>query len=299
MWQIFSLLSIVSSAVEVVVDKAVMVRGKTVDIIGATWFRNLILVGVTFLGGWLFEGHIPHIFLSVPIILLGLLYAGQALLYTTALRHIEITASSLVENFIPLVFLPIDIFIIGAPFLPRQIAGVIAMVAGGVLFFFKHKGITKRHIQFVAGIFLFDALVFGLEGYSFQSVFAANTASAGDFLWSMSSVMLLALSAVFVGACLYQWEIPSFNSYGSYARGSLLAKTIGYLESFFFLQAVALVSISRVAAMNALYPLILIALVIITQKRFNIDLEELLDRKTIFQKIVASILVCIGIYLIR
>lgn len=299
MWQIFSLLSVVSAAFEEVIDKAIMVRGKAVDIIGATWFRNGIVVCITFLGGWLFEGHIPVFFLSLPIILVGVLYAIQALLYTTTLRHIEITTSSLISNFIPLVFLPIDIFIIGAPFLPRQVAGVLALIAGGALFFWKHKGITKRHLQLIVGVFLFDALIFGLESYSFQSLFATNTISAGDFLWSMSSVMLFALSVVFAGACLYQRQLPAFASYGSYARGSLLAKTVGYLDSFFFLQALTLASVSRVAAMKALYPLVLIVLVILSQKRFSIDLEELLDRKTILQKTIASTIVCLGIYLIR
>ena len=299
MWQIFSLLSVLSNAIEETVDKAAIVGNKAVDTIGATWVRNAISVVIAFLGGWLIERHFPHLFLSLPIIILGVLYAIQAILYTTILRHIEITASSLITNFIPIVFLPIDILIVGAPFLPRQIVGVFLLVAGGVIFFLKHERFTKQHLQLLTGVFVFDVIIYGLESYSFKSLFVTNALSATDFLWSMWSVMLFVLSMVFIGMIIYQKALPSLAHYSSYIQRSLVSKTADYTGSFFFLQALTLASASQVAAMKAIYPLTLVVLVIIAQKRFDIDLGELLDRNTLFQKIIASIVLCVGVYLIR
>jgi drug/metabolite transporter (DMT)-like permease len=299
MWQLFSFVSILFGTIEETVNKASLVGNKAIDIIGATWLRNAILLVITFPASWLIEQHAPHFVVTVPILILGILYAVQAVLYTNLLRNVEITASSLIANFIPIIFLPIDIFVIGAPFLTRQIVGVVLLVFGGALFFFKRSEITRKQVRLIALAFLLDTFIYGLESYSFQSLFNADSTSVGDFMWSMWSIMVIVLTALFILVCLYQRALPQIVRYTAYARGSTLAMSCDYVSSFFFLHALTLASVSRVASMASLYPLILIAMVIVTQKRFGIELEEYLERRTMWQKIAASIIVCIGIYLVR
>lgn len=299
MWQIFSFFSVLAGTIEETVDKATMVGSRAVDIVGASWLRNSALLIVTFFGGWLIESQVPVFVWSAPILILGILYAIQALFYTGMLRHVEITTSSLLDSLIPLVFLPIDIFFIGAPFLPRQVIGVIALVVGGVIFFWKRGNITRAHVRLMLMAFTFDLVIYGLESYSFQSLFESGSVSVVDFLWSMWSVMVIVLTIMFAAVCLYQRTVPKVSHYTRYLRGSFIAKTADYTGSFFYLQALTLASVSQVAAMKSIYPLVLIGVAAVAQKHLKINLDETLGRKTFLQKVIASAVVCVGIYLIR
>lgn len=299
MWQIFSIFSVFAGTIEETIDKATMVGSNAVDIVGASWLRNTALLGVTFFGGWLIESRMPSFVWSMPIFILGALYAIQALFYTGLLRHVEITTSSLMDTLIPLVFLPIDIFLIGAPFLPRQMVGIFALVVGGLLFFWKRENITRTHVQLILAAFAFDITIYGLESYSFQSLFESGSISAVNFLWSMWSVMVVILSVMFVATCAYQRILPKPSHYKRYLRGSLMAKTADYTGSFFYLQALTLASVSQVSAMKSIYPLVLIGVAAVAQNHLKVDLAETLGRKTLLQKILASSAVCLGVYLIR
>lgn len=299
MWQFFSFLSVLSGTVEETIDKATMVSSKAVDIVGASWFRNTALLVVTFFGGWLIESRMPSFVWTMPILVLGILYAVQALFYTGLLRHVEITTSSLMDTLIPLVFLPIDIFVIGVPFLPRQVVGIVALVVGGIIFFWKRENITRAHVQLIIVAFIFDLLIYGLESYSFQALFGSDSTSAVDFLWSMWSVMVVMLSVMFASVCAYQNTLPKISHYKKYLRGSFMAKTADYTGSFFYLQALTLASASQVVAMKSIYPLVLIGVAAVAQKHLKVDLDETLGRKAFFQKALASCVVCLGVYLIR
>lgn len=303
MWQLYSLVSLFFGAAEETIDKATMVGSKSIDLLHAAWIRNTISFGISIIVVVLVSGSLPQIVMSTPIILLGVLYGVNAIAYTILLKQVEITASSIIESFIPLVFLPIDLFILGVNFLPRQAVGVILLVVGGVIFFYRKKEIsariTKKQAVVLAGIFLFDALVIGFESYLFKDYFETLHLSEMNFLVNMWGVMFLFLTILLALASLRKRTLPKIHLHKKYIKGSFFSKTADYAYSFFFLKALSVASTSQVTSMKVFYPILLLAVVAFTQHKLKIDLEEFLDRESLVPKILGIATICLGAFFAR
>jgi drug/metabolite transporter (DMT)-like permease len=220
----------------------------------------------------------------------------SAIFYTFLLKKIEITSSSLMSNFLPLLFLPIDIFILDRNLNLSTILGILILVLGGIIFFAK-KGIfgNKKQRMLVFGIFIFDALLYGSEMYIFQNSSTHLNISETSFLvsvWSMA-VLFLTCVIIFSHLCL-KVEKPNIPTLLTYTYLSIPAKVADFGNSFFFLRALSLASASQVASMSSFYPFVLIFIVFIIQQKLKINLNEILDTKNLLRKIIAIILICIG-----
>lgn len=303
MWQVYSLVGMFFSATEETIDKATMVGSKTIDLLSAAWIRNTLSFGISlFAAITMSGGAFPTIIISAPIIFLGVLYGINALTYTILLKKVEITASSIMESFIPLAFLPIDLFIFGSHFLPRQIAGIFILVIGGIVFFYRKKvnaALTKKQIGILLSIFLFDALLIGFESYLFKDYFTNLHLSEMDFLVNVWGAMFLFLTILVFLRYLYTRKMPSIKMHRKYIWGSLASKTLDYGGSFFFLKALTVASTSQVTSMKVFYPAALLLVVLGTQKKLQVDLEEYLDRKSLIPKVLGIIIICCGAYLAR
>lgn len=303
MWQIYSLISLFFGATEETIDKATMVGSKTIDLLDAAWIRNTISFAISIVVAILINRTFPVIFISLPIIILGILYGISAITYTVLLKQVEITASSIMTSFIPLVFLPIDLFILNTDFLLRQVIGIIVLVIGGIIFFYRKKSattsITNKKIFILISIFLFDALLIGFEGYLFKDYFTNLHLSETNFLVNMWGVMFLFLTALVIGTALYKRALPSIHLHKKYMQGSFFSKISDYGNSFFALKALSIASVSQVSSMTVFYPVALLVLVIGTQKKLKIDLEEFLDHGSLTPKICGVVIICLGAYLAR
>lgn len=291
------------AATEETIDKATMVGSKTIDLLSAAWIRNSLSFGISFLVAITMSGGaFPTIIISAPIIFLGVLYGINAITYTFLLKKVEITTSSIMESFIPLVFLPIDLFIFGSHFFPRQIAGIFILVIGGIIFFYRKKtnaALTKKQISTLLSIFLFDALLIGSESYLFKDYFTNLHLSEMDFLVNVWGVMFLFLTILVLLRYLYTRKIPSIKMHKKYILGSLSSKILDYGGSFFFLKALTVASTSQVTSMKVFYPVALLFIVLGTQKKLRVNLEEYLDRKSLIPKVLGIIIICCGAYLAR
>jgi uncharacterized membrane protein len=78
-----------------------------------------------------------------------------------------------------------------------------------------------------------------------------------------------------------------------------MSKLADFGNSFFLLKALSIASTSQVSAMESFYPIMLIVVVIIAQKKLNINVEEVLDRHSIKRKVVGIIIICAGVVLVR
>lgn len=303
MWQLYSFLSLFFGATEETIDKATMVGSKAISHLNAAWIRNAISFGISFFAAILISRAFPSLVISIPIIILGVLYGLNAITYTVLLKQVEITASSIMTSFIPLVFLPIDLFILNHHFLPRQIIGVVVLVLGGAIFFYRGRNtkstITKKQILLLISIFLFDALLVGFESYLFKDYFENLHLSETNFLVNMWGVMFLFLTILVVVFSLYQRKIPAIHLHKKYMQGSFLSKISDYGASFFFLKALTISSTSQVTSMKAFYPIVLVLLVIAAQKKLKVNLEEFLDRRSLIPKICGVITICLGVFLVR
>jgi uncharacterized membrane protein len=304
MWQLYSFGAILFETLEETIDKATMVGHKSIDLLSATWIRNLIFLVITIIGAFVIDRGAPTILLSEPIIFLGILYAINAIFYSVLLKQIEITASSVLEKFIPLIFLPIDIFIIGNGFFSRQILGIFILVFGGFVFFSRRKNSTFRfsrnQIYLMICVFLFDAILFGFESYLFKDLFKRINLSETSFLVSVWGITLIFLTILLLIKSLIEKK-SKLNSQilMRYSRGTMMSKLADFGNSFFLLKALSIASTSQVSAMESFYPIMLIVVVIIAQKKLNINVEEVLDRHSIKRKVVGIIIICAGVVLVR
>jgi len=231
-------------------------------------------------------------------------YSFQAISYTWLLKHVEMTAASVTFALLPLIFLPIDIFIRHEPITTLQIFGICVLVAGSIIFFArKHHNprlSRMRYALMMLGVLAFDAVVFGSEGYIFKSVYDQNALAPMSFLVSGMLYMCLFLTVMLIGRMFWvghrglrlagAWE---------YARGSSVAKLADYGNVFFSLQALTLASVSQVYAMKVLHPLVLLVIALVAQERFKVELEEMFTRDTIVQKVAGILLVVLGSFMIR
>jgi drug/metabolite transporter (DMT)-like permease len=304
MWQLYCIGSLFCGTLEETIDKANMVGHKSIGLLSATWIRNIIFLIITVLGSLVISAKLPSFVFTSPIIVLGILYAINSILYTVLLKQIEITTSSIMSNFIPLTFLPIDMFIIGKAFLSRQIFGIIFLVVGGLVFFLRRKNITsvisKRQAGIITIVFLFNTLLFGLESYLFRDLFDTVNLSESSFLASVWGVTLIFLSLLVIGKYFVtRRDKFHFQEVVKYSRSSILSKIADFGNSFLFLKALTLSSTSQVSAMQSFYPIVLVLVVLIAQKKLHVNLEELLDRKTLKSKLLGIIIICLGTILIR
>ena len=303
MWQLYSLVSLLFGTVEETIDKATMVSSKTIGLLSAAWIRNAISFGISIIVVMVINGAFPVMFISFPIIILGILYGISAITYTVLLKQVEITASSIMTSFIPLVFLPIDIFILDTHFLLRQVLGIILLVVGGIVFFYRGQNnasiITKKQMLILVSVFLFDALVIGFESYLFKDYFTNLHLSEIDFLVNMWGVMFLFLTALIIGTSLYKRALPSIHLHKKYIQGSFFSKLADYGNSFFFLRALTIASTSQVSAIHVFYPVVLLVVVMATQKNMKVDLEEYLDHSSLIPKFCGVAIICLGAYLAR
>ncbi len=302
MWQIYSLAALLFGATEETIDKATMVGSNAIDLLSAAWIRNSISFLISFTVVTVAVGAFPTMTLSVPFVLLGILNGIGAITYTILLKNVEITASSILESFIPLVFLPIDLFIFGAELLPRQITGIFVLILGGCIFFYRKRvnaALTKRQVVTLVSIFFFDALLIGFESYLFKDYFENLHLSEMDFLVNMWGVTFLFLSCLMLVRSVYTRTVPSMAVHKSYVFGSLFSKSLDYGYSFFFLRALTVASASQVTSMKVFYPIVLLGIVFGTQRKLGVDLEEYLDRKSLIPKVLGIAIICFGAYLAR
>lgn len=302
MWQLYSSIGLLFGAAEETIDKATMVGSKTIDLLSAAWIRNTISFGVSIVAIVVVTGTSPQVVFSLPIIFFGILNGMSAITYTILLKKVEITASSIMTSFIPLFFLPIDLFIFDAHFLPRQVFGIVILVTGGIIFFYRKASgtpITRKQMVTLISIFLFDALLIGFESYLFKDYFVSLHLSEMSFLVNIFGATFLFLTILVSLRCLYVGKMPAMRIYKKYMRGSLFSKILDYGNSFFFLKALTLASAAQVTSMKVFYPIALLFIVIGTQKRFGVDLEEYLDRRSLVSKTLGIVIICCGAYLAR
>ena len=303
MWQIFSLCAVLSNTVEETVDKATMLGSSALDSVAAAWIRNIIVFGIAIIVALVLQQSFPPLLFSLPIIWWGLIYTVQAIIYTWILKHVEITAASVTFALLPLIFLPIDLYVRHEPITALQIGGILLLVLGGIVFFAR-KDLTakisiKRYVGMMLLVLVFDAIVFGSEGYIFKSYYDSVSINPSTFLVSGMLYMCIFLSIALLVKFAWFGGKLDFSGASAYVRGSSIAKIADYGNTFFTLQALTIATVSQVMAMKVLHPLILLGVTMVAQHKLSVELEEAFTRDTVIQKISGIAFIVIGSFLIR
>jgi len=117
MWQLFTLGGLVLEETQHVVDKIIVVADKKLDILVASFYRNLVYFLIALLSGLTGIFGNMSLLLNWPILLVGTLGVGSGITYTYLLQKIELTGYVAISYVTPFLFLFVDVFLLKAPLL--------------------------------------------------------------------------------------------------------------------------------------------------------------------------------------
>ncbi|MBV9159461.1 MAG: hypothetical protein JO019_02595 [Candidatus Kaiserbacteria bacterium] len=298
MWQIFAILSLVSTGLESIADKWAIVRDRRIDAAVATFWRNSLFFIFTLLVGymgWLGEivWHFDFLVLSFAVIA-----AISGYCYTYLLRKIEVTGIVAETYLLPLIFLGIDATYLHVPLTAAQIVGVVLLTLGGFMITIDGKTHRlKRGFSFAVWlIFIYWMAYDGFEYYLFKYLNATLKINSVSFFASVWLVVVaLLLLAVVLGGRFR--KLFSSDS-ARYIPLVAVSKIFDTGAALLWLTALSFVAVSQVAAIGALEPLIVFLLAIIVQKATRFNIRERIDRANFLWKAFAVVLFCAGTMLV-
>lgn len=295
LWQGYALGATAANAIENIIDKAVITDKKEIDDTIATFYRVAaftvfsILLGLTGLAGSL------TVKFPLPFIIFAFLSLISSYCYTYLLKNIEISANGILSYLTPFFFLLADLFIFSIPFELAQIIGIILLVLGAVLFVFDLGTFTfkAQYTRIVWLIFLFDLFLSGFGYYVFKHY--STNLGLNEISYIVSIWSLVAVGMLFIVIC--QRKIRLLFSSGinsTYLKGVAVSKAIDTVSALFWFRALAVASVSQVDAMESFYPVFLLITIYIVQKGFKLNVEEDIGSAQLLQKIIGTILLCVG-----
>lgn len=299
MWILFAVGALLCQGVEESIDKIAIVGDKAVDTFAASFWRNVIfwlwfvIVGISGLLGSL------TFFISVPIVLMAALFMGSGIFYTYLLKRIEVTAAAALNYAVPFLYLFIDLVILRLSLTPLQVAGVLLLTAGGLLFVTQHPKrfqLKKEFTPKIFGIFAYSFVVSGVQYYGFKYYFETHAMNEVSYYFNIWLVMTALFLLVI--AARNQWETlwRAFRE-NRYGPKMIVSKGFDAASSYLWLHALTLASVSQVQSTSALYPLILLGIVYVMQNIFRLNAEEEFSKERLVFKLAAVVLLCIGGFL--
>lgn len=298
MWQLYALGALIFQAGEEIVDKIVVISDLAIDTLVATFYRNAayfliaLVVGLSGILG-------PMTFLlSWPIVLVGLFFIGSALFYTYLLKHIELTGASALGYTRPIIFLLVDVWILKADFTGAQIIGVLLLIAGGLLFVVNPltRRLKSEYTPYIWLIFLYETISYAAEFYIFM-YYADKGLNEISFVFSTNVVMMIGLALITLWKGTWT-NIKALVGHHHYLLKMLLSKGCDFINVILLYNALKLATVSQVSAVEAFYPLILLAALYILQQDWKFKTGEKFDRVNLAQKSFGTIVLVVGIWLV-
>ena len=298
MWQILALTSLLFSTTENVIDKIVVVTSSKMDTLLASFYRNFlffILTGLVALTG--IFGRLTF-FYSWPIVIFAALSLGSGIFYTYLLKNIELTGAAALGYATPFLFLLVDVFAIKSPITMNQIAGVLLLVSGGLLFTINTKTwrIKPEYTKYIWAIFIYNIILYGTEYYTFKYYHAIKGLNEVSYL--TSTWLLVSIGFIVLIILTGKWRgLRTQAVSNNFLAKETLSKSMDVFAAVLWLRALTLTEVSRVNALASFEPLMLIVLLYIFQQRFKFKAGENFDGNSLVQKVFATAVLILGAWL--
>lgn len=298
MWQIFTFGALIFESGEEVLDKIIIVGDAAINSIAATFYRNLIYFLFAAVFG--FAGLFGHLVFLVnwPILLVGLLAVGSSVFYTYLLKHVELTGSSALSYSRPAIFLLVDIFIFKAAFSNSEIIGIALLILGGIIFVIDphSRRMKSQFTKYVWLIFGYETISYAAEFYVFKHYAVSQHLNEISYIFSTYVFVVIGL------ALLMFWEndrrsIVATATHNRYIAKVTFSKGMDFFYSLLWYHALTLATVSQVNALEAFYPLVLLVMLYVVQRKFKFEAGEDLDGTNLMQKIAGTAALVAGAWL--
>lgn len=294
MWELLALGSLLALAFQNIIDKGSLIKYVEVDFTVASFLRTVFFFFfITSISYLIFPLRYLHFSFNWLILIAALFGVISSLSYTLLLKKMEITTLTSYTYLAPLFFLFIDAKLLDLHFTPKIIIGIFLLVFGGVGFTFNFDLKSKKmRNTIVFACFFFTIIWNGCLAYLFKYLNLTEGINGVSFfssLWFLNSLILLLMICIKAKSKLL-FQTPVLL----YMKRVAVSKFFDAISTILWVSAIGFVAVSRLSAFEALYPLILLLFVIISQKIFKLDLGENLEHKFLFVKIFSTIFLVIG-----
>jgi uncharacterized membrane protein len=298
MWQIFTIAALVFNAAETTADKVIMVANDTLDTMVASFYRNLVflilslIVGITGLVGAV------QFRLEWPLVLVAILELIGSIFYTILLKRVEMTGAAAIGYIAPFLFLLVDVFIVRAPLDTYQILGILLLIIGGVIFVIDPltRRLKSQYTKYILAILLFDVITAGVQYYVFKYYAVGQNLNEISYMvsvWFWVTLGLLAMVIVSKKAHL----LYKTATHNHYLQKIVISKSFDVGSALLWFHALSLATVSQVNSFSSFEPLILLAILLITQQVFKFKAGEDFTKINLLQKMVATGILVIGAWL--
>ena len=301
MWIFFAIGSLVLNSFETTTDKIALVGDKVMDYLAASFWRVFLfclfygLLGLTGTVGKL------HIFLPLPLLIIGIFCASSSIFYTKLLKQIEATGYAVLSYMAPVLYLFVDIFIIKAHLTGLEAIGILLLASGGVMFVLNPKTfrVKKEFTPAVFGMLVYNIFINASQYYAFKYYFNRGLINEVSFYFNIWIVTLIVLVGFLVVRKKTSVTLHSLRDHKKFMATITLSKFFDVSSSLLWLHALAMATVSQVNATDAVYPLMMIAVVYIAQSLFKLKAEEKFSQGHLAFKLAGVMLLCVGGFLVR
>jgi len=236
------------------------------------------------------SAEIIHALVAGATFIIALVFFFAGLKENEASRVVPLTG-----GFVPAFTFILAYFFLGERLGQTEILAFAALVSGGVLITLEHKGKGSARGYAYAVI---AAFVFAVSFVITKQVYLEQSFISG-FVWSRLGGFLMALSFLLIPSARYGiFHQPKQKGTGATAALFFTGQAAGALGFVLVNYAISLASVSLVNAMQGAQYAFLLVMVILLSKKFPKVLSERLTGAALTQKVVAIILISVGIGLI-
>ncbi len=291
-WYLWAVLSMFANSFENIIDKVVLIKEpKKIDVLAAMFYRNLgffvctAIIGLTGLMGKM------SFVMNVPLFILAIIYPLASFSYDYFLRNLEVSRASAVSYTFPLFFLFFDNLFFHLRFSPVEVIGVLLLVGGAVMFSYDIAN-KKSSFSWKSTFWMFVKMAISLYMYIVFKIYD-GTVNGVSFYFSVWAVIILLYVVLLFATGKYR-KLRETATTNHFVGKTFIAKAFDALSSTFYMQALALVSLTAVSAFTSLTPMVMLMILACVAFFTKIRTDEDFSKRTFIWKILGALLLVFG-----
>lgn len=298
-WLLFAIISYFLNAVTAIIDKFLLNKSVPSPVAYAFYVGLLSIFAVILIP---FGVVWPGLKIVAQNMIPGIVFFWAVFFFIAAVKKNEVSrVVTMIGGFTPMFVLILNFLFLHERLRGIHLLAFVILVSGGVLISLKRPPLKDDEIKLTPegiGISLIAAFVFALYYVSAKFIFSDNQPFISTFFWSRLGSFLAAISILIIPS----WRAVIFRARKTAGvRGGTLFVANKVTAAFSFILLNYSIKLGDVALVNAIQGVqyaFLFGLVVFLAKKYPNILEEKITRLVAMQKILAIIIIGIGLSLL-
>lgn len=288
-WFVLCFFGILSNCVENILDKKALIITNLNDYLTSA-IRLWFYVFFAFVLFYIIYGNFIIPSFNLVYLFLGLLSSFNSIAYSNILNKNQTTLLALLPIIVPVFFLLFEI-LSGINFNLISLISILITIFGGYIFLdFKNIYFDKKTIFMFCIMFLYIVI----EYFYVKDFYTRNNIKPLEFFFNLVLISAITSTIIFFITLKNNKNVFLIKDIKKYLIYGGIAKFFDALSTYFYFEALLIISFSYYTAFNLLYLPILLLSLYFTQKILKIDIEEKFDKRSSLKKIFGSFLIISG-----